>query len=441
MNEGVIFKPEAQTSKATLLKQQDVDLRTLWEGNESFLAREVTVQVTRENDGQEQVHILECFVIPVGEHDPELPTITMVTQGGGGSDAYSSAFMAKDVANAFKDIPRDYNVTLIHLPHVIGNPRTDRMKTGAMATSGEVLYEALSGLPDVFGSLDKVVLEGISAGGGEMIALANHLSRAGKLEAVVLGDPAGIHANPELIKNFVLDPVRAFSDHYQKALANIHARENTHTQQLSKMEQLRTKLQAIKEGLKETVAEVLAGMCTPEGRPKSVIDMAKKQLGGAQIKHVKTIATNYNVDTQKSGMAVSDMIVDSTQEARAEITAPVVFSPMIGARVVNALWDGLGPRIKAYATNYTLENFRELLTGQKNPETWDFIDESIGKLVEERLEQLFPNAPVYFVPIDSSSHGRAFSESATFQAKMVRVVDSLLRYPRAHKSPSVTTIL
>jgi hypothetical protein len=58
----------------------------------------------------------------------------MLTQGGGGSDAYSSAFMAKDVANAFEALPLDYNVRIVHLPHVIGNPRTDPMKSGAMAT-------------------------------------------------------------------------------------------------------------------------------------------------------------------------------------------------------------------------------------------------------------------------------------------------------------------
>jgi hypothetical protein len=436
------------TSDVSLLKQREVDLSPLWEGREPFPANEVTVKVVRQKDGEQTEHILQCFIIDVGEQDSSLPTITMMTQGGGGSDAYSSAFMAKDVATAFTDLPRDYNVKLVHLPHVIGSVRTDQMKQNAMATSGEVLYEALSGLPSVFGSLDRVVLEGISAGGGELTELARHLGNDGKLEALVLGDPAGIHENPALLKNFVLDPLRSFSDHYKVALTHIQTEPQLLDQETSRKAQVRAKfmeaknkLQAVQAGVRETVAEILAGMCTPEGKPKSIVDMAKKQLGGAQIKHINSIAAEFDLPTEKSGIAIPDMLKDSTEEARAEITAPVVFAPMIGARVVNALWDGLSPQIRAYDDTYSLQDFRELLTGQKDPESMDFIDAGVGNLVKDKLRQLFPNAPVYFVPIDANSHGRAFSESAAFQTKMVHVVDTIVRSTTTPDKETVTAIL
>lgn len=268
------------------------------------------------------------------------------------------------------------------------------------------------------------------------------MSKEGKVKAVVLVDPAGIHANPELAINFVLDPVRAFGDHYARALANIQSREDPgSTRPLNKMDLLRNKFQAVRIGLKETVAEILAGMCTPEGEPKSLIDMAKKQLGGAQIKHVKSIAADYDLETRNAGMALSDMLVDSTEEARAEITAPVVFVPMIGARVVNVLWEEVGPRVRAYDGTYSLGDFRELLTGQKDPQSMDFIDEGIAELVRERLQQLFPNAPIYFVPIDSSSHGRAFSKSPALQQKLADVVNNILNPLNAQNSQAVTTVL
>ena len=260
-----------------------------------------------------------------------------MTQGGGGSDALSNSFMAKDVAHAFEEMPRDYNVRIVHLSHVIGSIRTDPMKEHPMATSGEVLYKMISGLPDTFGPGDNIVLNGISAGGGELIELGKHFSRENKLGALVLGDPAGIHENPDLIKNFALDPMRAFPDHYRNALTEIRNGTTATSRQDGLREKVRVLKQglqeqtyAIKKGLKVTVAEVLAGMCTTEGKPNSLLDMARKQLGGAQIKYINSLAKQYEQPTLKAGIAISDMVVDATKDTREEIKCPVIFAPMIG---------------------------------------------------------------------------------------------------------------
>ncbi len=298
------------------------------------------------------------------ENGQDLPWKTVVLIGGGASNAVGNSRMASLYIEGVADtkLGKDYNHRIIILPHVRSSART----TGHAETFQTQTLDLAKVLdnPELNPTEDMTIL-GFSAGGAQSMALAAEMGD--RCKNLVLMDSAGLSNHPDLVKEFTTGSAiallkKCFSD---KSLN-------------------------LGQKLKAFSTEMGNSWIRTRASAGSVLGILDDLLSGGTQAEVDTMAKAFGFDakTASLGPDTKQVMQRLPQDTLEKITAKIVYSPVIFARVVNDVVDGLG--------------WPSLL--KEEPE-------KIALELSNYLRQLFPRSPqINTVLIPDTTHTSVMSE-------------------------------
>lgn len=314
---------------------------------------------------------------PIENENDDRPYSTFVIMGGGSSTGIDNMHL---MLKALKGI-RNYNqenpaspfptrVRIVLLPHIGGTLREvdkDPAKQDTYREAAEILNEVLN--TKEVGATRDIVLMGFSAGGAQVTELAPLLGERCKL--LVLGDAAGMAEYPELGFEFgagqVISAVRKYLD-------------------AGKLLPI-----ALYLGLKE----LIAGTSTRYGSLKTIFDLVKDFTDPVRHSVSAHDAPAYGMNTKTPEVLPQQILEhDSTKFAREKIEAPVIFAPMLYAKVVNTIYQ----RLKESYDPLKISDPKGLASLSKD---------QFDSLCYDVVSDLFPKVPPnqrYFLPHESTMH-------------------------------------
>lgn len=332
-----------------------------------------------------------------GEEDEKKPLMTLVVMGGGSSDAHGNAALCARIEDGITKMGDQFPVKprIVLLSHVSGAPRTRDKKEAVKLVKQETFYSPTGVLmkalenPELGVLWNNLGLIGYFAGGTQLIELAALLGE--KCRFIALCDPAGFAEHPRLEWEFSVGSVLATVEKYRSEGLSF--------------------IDALKEASREMgTAWVIHGKGAGS-LGKIIIDMIKPAQKAVTTKFART----YGFLDERAGVGlnVKARKHDSTEEARKKITAKVVFSPVLYAKVVNVILEKLKDK---YLSVDSLRKMRE--------------DESeSGKLdeqVNDMLKEMFSKAEgVSFKPFDDITHSSVMAEQSYWDNLMLKLKNIL----------------
>lgn len=305
--------------------------------------------------------------------------MTFIIMGGGSSGAIDNFhFLFKTIQgvknfennNEEQDFP--VKVRVIILPHISSAARIidqPEFKTGDnFVKNAEILYKALE-IKELKVTHD-VGLIGFSSGGPQVTELASLLKDRCKF--VALADAAGMSEFPNLIYEYTIGQLINTYKKYRNQRNN--------------------PFDALVLGFRET----LNATSTISGNLKNILDLLRDYTFPIRKGVYQHSAKAWGMNKyQGENMPINTLRHDSTKDSRKEIRAPVIFAPVLYAKVVNTLLNGMKEKIQSIKTVEDLGEFQK-----ESPEEFD-------KACNDFLKQMFPGVSpenLKFKPYDSSTH-------------------------------------
>jgi pimeloyl-ACP methyl ester carboxylesterase len=349
----------------------------------SISVTEVT-SLIREENGRKVVVQSLTWEAPVKPEYENKPKRSIVVIGGGSSDAYGNAALIGRVNQAIEDQGGfEFNYNIIILPHVFGSARENPFvakpqteedkkhnrivkkirnlsfigKTGknyykeTFAEDAKILEKALE-VSEV-GCQENVILIGYSAGGKQAIELAARLGD--RVELLMLADSAGMAEHKDMLYEFSAGTTMALWKKYYG-----EKKENP--------------IQAIRH----VIWEMGSAWVTPKGPASNLIKIARDFTPfSPQGKLIRGLAEEFGLDKAKLakiGADSNEIQLEVLSDSRDKITAPVVASPIMFARVVNFIYEevrneierqigiriGKGQDVKELFRKFGLETLEQL---------------------------------------------------------------------------------
>lgn len=277
--------------------------------------------------------------VPIPPEDQKKEAYTAIYIGGGTSDAVANVDQLARIEDAIKPVKDQLPFVInrfIGLPHLAGSPRTrgpfDAAKQKTMGESARI-YETVLQTPELNVSHDGVILIGYSAGGTVAIELAGLLGERCKYlvlaDSVGMADISASRLSWEFSLGTIFAAIRKYSSHgFLKALG---------------------------KALWETrVAWGAIGSKVPGAR-----DMLHDLT--MTPRWAKSIGKSYGISGEQTDSKINivPLVTDSTKMAREKIRAHVIFSPVLGAGVVDTIVTRL--REKYPSTNAILSARPQML--------------------------------------------------------------------------------
>lgn len=320
---------------------------------------------------------------------------TMVIVGGGSSGPRDNLGFSWQVENVMREAAtnnpkRTFDVSkMVTLAHVVGSPRTkepvDPAQEATLKSSAEIQYTALHE-GGIRLSPDGVVLVGVSAGGAQVVELAALMGD--ECKQLILMEPAGMAEHPKMIQEISGGTAKA-----------AYLRQ-------------RSRGEGRWAAVKRTVDEMRTAYGTPKGRAKlqdMFVDQIFKKRWYVEPGREHGILSS-ELATGAPNVAV--LSSDSTKEAREKITAEVIFSPVVFAKVVNIMIDRMG-----------MENELAVLKQEQDYDVRNKKMADITGKVNNELRSMFPNARlVTVVPYMGETHGDVFVEADQYLAPIAEAM-------------------
>jgi hypothetical protein len=209
---------------------------------------------------------------------------------------------------------------------------------------------------------------------------------------VALADAAGMSEFPDLIYEYTIGQLTNTYKKYRNQGNN--------------------PLDALSLGFRET----LNATSTISGNLKNVLDLLRDYTFPIRKGVYKHSAKAWGMDKfQGETPPLEALKHDSTKDSRKEIGAPVIFAPVLYAKVVNTLLNGLKEKIRSVKT---VEDMKELKN--ESPEEFE-------KACNDFLKEMFPGVDpeqIKFKPYDSSTHA-SISEQKYWDQILDAIAESI----------------
>ena len=346
-----------------------------------------------EKSGMYSIKAMRCDLDPYltnGSESKSLekddrPLMTFVLIGGGGSTAIDNVHFLLKTAEGIRQYETSHEKFPIHvravlLPHIGGSAREidtkDPTQKSTFSENARILEKAMK--TKELGITESIGLIGTSSGGTQVTELAALLQDRCKFLA--LGDAAGMAEYPNLVFDF---SIGQFVEAFKK---------------------FRGKGMSVKDSLKTGLNEIFNTTSTLYGNLKNVGDLLRDYIYPVRRSENAKAARAFGME--KTGAEVLPIKVlkhDSTKEARKNISAPIIFSPILYAKVVNTLFQRLKPKISGLETVSDIKAIRDSSEKAKK----DFDQASL-----EVLKEMFPAVDkknIHYTPYESNTH-TSFSE-------------------------------
>jgi pimeloyl-ACP methyl ester carboxylesterase len=355
--------------------------------------------------------IVQSYTYEPAPHSERIgEPVSIVINGGGSSGSKDNTGLAgriHETIEELKDFPLNYNIVI--LPHVFGSARenpfdakpqmeeekkVNRMRraihklaligrTGknyyqeTYAEDAKILEKALE-VPEV-NCQKNIVALGYSAGGKQAIEIATRLGDRVKL--LILADSAGLAEHPDLMYEFSAGTTKALWQKYRT-------------------EKNENPIQAIRH----VIWEMGSAWVTPNGPASNLIKIARDFTPfSPQGKLIKGLTEEFGLDKSKIAKIGADsheIQLEVLSDSRDKVTAPVIASPIVFARVLNFIYEevrneierqigtriGKGQDVKELFRKFGLETLEQL--------------EEIGL---DSLKNYFPNSKSVSVVLHEDS--------------------------------------
>ncbi|PIQ73525.1 hypothetical protein COV58_02030 [Candidatus Roizmanbacteria bacterium CG11_big_fil_rev_8_21_14_0_20_36_8] len=314
----------------------------------------------------------------------ERPLMTFVMFGGGGSTAIDNVHFLLKIAEGIKQYESKQGseqkkfpvqVRVVLLPHIISTPREidtkDPAKEKNFSDTARILKKAME-IRELEITKD-IGLIGASSGGAQATELAAILQDRCKFLA--LADAAGMADYPNLIVDF---SIGQFVDVFKK---------------------FRNKGMSVKDSLQTGLNELYNTTSTRYGNLRNIRDLIRDYTNPVRNRINERAAHAYGMDrTGSKALPIDTLKFDSTKNARENIIAPVIFSPVIYAKVVNTLFERL--KLKQVGIN-TVQDMR--VTRDLSSEAREEFDKECMAI----LKEVFPvvdERNICYTPFESTTH-------------------------------------
>lgn len=306
--------------------------------------------------------------------------MTFVLMGGGSSGAIDNFHFLFKIIQGIRNYENKVleeskfpvRVRVVILPHIASAARIideKEFKAGDDFTkNAEILAKALE--IEELEVTQNIGLIGFSAGGTQVTELAPLLKDRCKF--VALAEPAGMSEFPKLIYEYTVGQ-----------LINVYKKH-------------RDKGKGVKESLRLSFNETLNSSSTITGNLRNLFDLIKDYTSPVRKKVYQRSAKTWNMENiQGETMPLKALQHDTTKKARQEIKAPVIFAPVVYAKVVNTIFNNLKEKVKKIETVDDMKRFKD-----ENPEEFN-------KACTDLMREMFPGInpeEIKFEPFDSSTH-------------------------------------
>lgn len=376
--------------------------------------KEVTSLITGE-DGRKVVVQSLTWEPEISPEREGLPKKPIVVVGGGSSESYGNAGLIGRIHEAIllaEDGNPSFNYNIIVLPHVFGsarenpfvaNPQTKEEKnhnriinlihklpfigkTGenyyeeTFAKDAEILQKALE-VSEVGCGKNKIIY-GYSAGGKQAIELAARLGE--DVDLLMLADSAGLANHPDLSDEISGGTIKALLKKYRN-----EKKEN------------------LVQTVRDAIWEMGQAYVTPKGPASDLIRMAFDFTPfSPQRKLMNRLANDFGLNKKKTagiGAKMDEIKLEVEEEARLNITAPIIASPIMYARVVNFVYEEIRQEIASVGGEIQKnQDLRELYKQLFDTETSDQLLNEFGM---DALKRIFPKSKgVSLVLHEDSTH-------------------------------------
>ncbi len=341
------------------------------------------------------------------EGEDNRPYLTMIVMGGGSSGALDNMHLALKIRDGIisynkesKEVgrhPFPARVRVVTLPHIGGMFReidqgfVDPAKQENLAEAARIIRQAM----DVkeLGITQDVGFIGASAGGAQVTELAALVGDRCKFLGLV--DAGGLAEHPTLEIDFTVGQLVGVVKKYQEKGMSVAA--------------------ATKAGFHE----LYESTSTRYGNLASFWDLMRDYTNPVRKGESAHAAQAWGgLDTLGEAMPAKALKADSTFEARTKISAPIIFSPVIYARVVNTILRRVGDKISGVDSIESMQQVRESTLESR---------EEFDTACQEILYELFPNVPpeqIVNLPYDGTTH-TAYVEKEYWGPFMEAVAEKL----------------
>ena len=142
--------------------------------------------------------------------------------------------------------------------------------------------------------------------------------------------------------------------------------------------------------------ETLDSSSTITGNLKNIFDLIRDYTNPLRKRVYRHSAKAWGMEkVHGETMPLKALRHDTTKKARQEIKAPVIFAPVIYAKVVNTIFNNLREKVKEIETVDDMKKFKD-----ENPEAFN-------KACIDLMGEMFPGVnpeEIKFEPFDSSTH-------------------------------------
>lgn len=348
-----------------------------------------------EKSGMYLIKAMRCDLNPylgsdtkTSERD-DRPFMTFALLGGGGSTAIDNVHLLLKVAEGIKQYENPVGtekrkfpvqVRVVLLPHIGGSARQIDTKDPTSGSNFSETAKILKKAMEIkeLGVTNDIGFLGASSGATQATELAAIFQDRCKFLA--LADAAGMAEYPNLISNF---SIGQFIDVFKK---------------------FRNKGMNIKDSLKTGLDEIFNTTSTRYGNLRNVGDLLRDYIYPVRRSENAKAARAFGMEkTGLEALPIKVLKHDSTQEAREKINAPIIFSPVLYAKVVNTLFQRMKSKISGLEKVSDIKAIRDSSEDNRK----DFDQASL-----EVLKEMFPAAnekSIHYTPYESTTH-TSFSE-------------------------------
>jgi hypothetical protein len=332
--------------------------------------------------------------IPTSKEDKEKnPMLTIGVVGGGTSEALGNVYVCARIENAIRDMenfPSDVRVIL--LPHLASSARTKGKKEATrqptFTDSARILNKALEE-PEL-GVTKNLGLIGYSAGGTQVTEMAG---LEDDIKFIAICEPGGHARHPKIAFQLLGAVSAVYKKYRRKGLGKAKAAYATQR-------------------------EIGQWWVSPKGTAGSVPGVIKYAISPPEKKVVEKLADAYCFGDEQAGLRsilglLKPLTHDSTEKARQNIKAKVIFSPVTYAKALSIILDKLR---EYYPSVEAIKSSRMERDGEKK----------FREKVRGMLGKMFPQSQeVRFLPYDDPSHLSVVTEQDYWNQLMKEIATTV----------------